>query len=312
MYRILVADGMNLEQIENLRELGFDVIDKFYDGEELGLMCQDVDALVIRSKNRITKEIIDKALEGNARLKLIIRSGVGLDNIDVKYATKRGVKVMNTPCASTRSVAELTIGQLFTIARYVNIANVTMRQGQWNKKNYIGTEVFGKTLGIIGLGRIGKEVAKMASAIGMKIIYYDILGEMKGYPRYKFCSFEEVLANADFLTIHIPYDPEKGYLITKKEFDMMKQGVYFINNARGALVCEHDLIDALDEGKIEAVAMDVYEEEPKINLELVNHPMVSPTPHIGASTVEAQDRISKEIVEMIVDYFHYDQQQIAL
>lgn len=193
MYRILVADGMNNDQIENLRNLGFDVIDKFYDGEELGLMCQDVDALVIRSKNTITKEIIDKALEGNARLKIIIRSGVGLDNIDVKYATKKGIKVMNTPCASTRSVAELTIGQIITIARFVNIANVTMRDGEWNKKKYIGTEIFGKTLGIIGLGRIGKEVAKMATALGMKVIYYDILGKMEGYPRYKFCSFEEVL-----------------------------------------------------------------------------------------------------------------------
>ena len=274
-------------------------------------MCQDVDALVIRSKNTITKEIIDKALEGNARLKIIIRSGVGLDNIDVKYATKKGIKVMNTPCASTRSVAELTIGQIITIARFVNIANVTMRDGEWNKKKYIGTEIFGKTLGIIGLGRIGKEVAKMATALGMKVIYYDILGKMEGYTRYKFCSFKEVLKNADFLTIHIPYDKEKGYLITKKEFDLMKQGVYFVNNARGALVCEHDLIEALDNGKIEAVAMDVYETEPKVNLELVNHPMVSPTPHIGASTVEAQDRISKEIVEMLVEYFQ-DDEQIAL
>ena len=312
MYRILVADGMNNEQIQDLRDLGFDVIDQFYDGEELGLMCQDVDALVIRSKNTITKEIIDKALEGNAKLKLIIRSGVGLDNIDVKYATKMGVKVLNTPCASTRSVAELTVGQLFTIARYVNIANVTMRQGEWNKKKYIGTEVFGKTLGIIGLGRIGKEVAKMANALGMKIIYYDILGKMEGYPRYKFCSFEEVLKNADFLTLHIPYEKENGYLITKKEFDMMKQGAYFINNARGALVKEEDLIEALDNGKIEAAAMDVYEREPEINLELVNHPMVSPTPHIGASTVEAQDRISREIVEMLAEYFRINQQPIAL
>ena len=151
----------------------------------------------------------------------------------------------------------------------------------------------------------------MATALGMKVIYYDILGKMEGYTRYKFCSFEEVLKNADFLTIHIPYDKEKGYLITKKEFNLMKQGVYFVNNARGALVCEHDLIKALDNGKIEAVAMDVYETEPKVNLELVNHPMVSPTPHIGASTVEAQDRISKEIVEMLVEYFQ-DDEQIAL
>lgn len=311
MYRLLITDGMNQEQIGNLRELGFDVIDKFYDGEELGVMCQDVDALVIRSKNIITKEIIDKAKEGNARLKLIIRSGVGLDNIDVNYATQKGIKVMNTPSASTRSVAELTIGQIITIARFVNISNVTMRQGEWNKKKYIGTEIYGKTLGIIGLGRIGKEVAKLATALGMKVIYYDILGKMEGY-RYKFCEFEEVLAQADFLTIHIPYKAEDGYLMTKKEFNMMKDGAYFINHARGALVCEDDLIEVLDNGKIEAVAMDVYETEPKVNLKLINHPMVSPTPHIGASTVEAQDRISKEIVDILVEYFQDNEEQIAL
>ena len=310
MCKVLVTDGMNKNAIDRLRKFNIDVEHKFYDGMELGEKLKDKDIVVIRSKNVITKEIIDKACEGNT-LKLIIRSGVGLDNIDVKYANEKGIKVLNTPNASTRSVAELTIGQIITIARFVNIANVTMRDGEWNKKQYIGTEIFGKTLGIIGLGRIGKEVARLATALGMKVIYYDILGKMEGCQKYKFCSFEEVLKNADFLTIHIPYDPEKGYLITKKEFDLMKKGVYFINNARGALVCERDLIDALDEGKIEAVAMDVYENEPNVNLELVNHPMVSPTPHIGASTVEAQDRISKEIVELLVEYFQ-DDEKIAL
>lgn len=301
MCKILVTDGMNRNAINNLRKFNIDVEDKFYDGLELGEKLKDKDILVIRSKNVITKEIIDKACEGNT-LKLIIRSGVGLDNIDVEYANKKGIKVMNTPNASTRSVAELTIGQIITLSRFINISNITMRDGQWNKKQYVGTEIYGKTLGIIGLGRIGKTVAKMANTLGMNVIYYDILGEMKCCNDYTFCTFEEVLKNADFLTIHIPLERNQSYLIGEKEFNMMKDRVYFINHARGGLVCEKALIKALDNGKVEAAALDVYEEEPKVNLELVNHPMVSPTPHLGASTVEAQKRINKEIIKIIYNF----------
>ena len=314
MFKILVTDGMNKNAINNLRKLNIDVEHKFYDGLELGERLKDKDIVVIRSKNVITKEIIDKACEGNT-LKLIIRSGVGLDNIDVEYANKKGIRVVNTPNASTRSVAELTIGQIFTISRFINISNITMRDGQWNKKQYVGTEVFGKTLGIIGLGRIGKTVAKMAHTLGMKVIYYDILGKMKGCNNYTFCSFEEVLKNADFLTIHIPLERGQDYLITKKEFNMMKDRVYFINHARGGLVCEKDLIEALDSGKVEAAALDVYENEPEINLELVNHPMVSITPHLGASTVEAQERIGREIVKIVENFLEEeknDDMRIAL
>ncbi len=306
MFNILITDGVNKDEIEKLRKLNFNVIDEFFDGLELGEKLKDMDALVIRSKNKITKEIIDKACEGN-RLKLIIRSGVGLDNIEVDYAQSKGIKIMNTPCGSTVSVAELTICQIINIARFVNISNVRMREGKWEKKNYVGTEIYGKTLGIIGMGRIGKEVSKRACAMGMNIIYYDILGKMDVPSKYRFCEFEEVLANSDFLTIHIPYDKEKGYLITKKEIEQMKDGIYLVNHARGGLICEEDLISALDSGKIEAVALDVFESEPKFNLELVNHPMVSPTPHIGASTVEAQKRISTEIVEIITEYFQSEE-----
>lgn len=304
MFNILITDGVNRDEINKLRKLNFNVIDKYYDDENLGKQLKDIDVLVIRSKNTITKEIIDQACEGN-RLKLIIRSGVGLDNVDAKYAESKGIKVKNTPCGSTVSVAELTIGQIITIARFVNISNVRMREGKWEKKKYIGTEIYGKTLGIIGMGRIGKEVAKRAYTMGMNIIYYDILGKMDVSDKYKFCEFEEVLSNSDFLTIHIPYDKEKGYLITENEINKMKDGVYLINHARGGLICEESLIKALDIGKIEAVALDVYENEPIINLELVNHPMVSPTPHIGASTIEAQKRISSEIVNIINEHHEY-------
>ncbi|MDS6245259.1 D-2-hydroxyacid dehydrogenase [Clostridioides difficile] len=302
MYNILVTDGIEKEAARKLRELDFNVIEQFYEKDVLGDKLKDVDVLVVRSATKVTKDVIDKALEGK-KLKLIVRGGVGLDNIDVKYAQANGIKVMNTPNASSISVAELTIGQLFVLARFINTANVTMRDGKWEKKKYKGTEINGKTLGLIGFGRIAKEVAKRAELLGMNVIYTDIMGEAQGFNNYKFCDMEEVLENADFLSLHIPFDKNKGAVITEKEINKMKKGAYLINCARGGLVDEKDLLKALDEGKLSAAAIDVYEQEPTLNLDLVNHPRVSPTPHIGASTVEAQERIEDEIVNVIQDFF---------
>ncbi|HBE9251622.1 TPA: D-2-hydroxyacid dehydrogenase [Clostridioides difficile] len=302
MYNILVTDGIEKEAARKLRELDFNVIEQFYEKDVLGDKLKDVDVLVVRSATKVTKDVIDKALEGK-KLKLIVRGGVGLDNIDVKYAQANGIKVMNTPNASSISVAELTIGQLFVLARFINTANVTMRDGKWEKKKYKGTEINGKTLGLIGFGRIAKEVAKRAELLGMNVIYTDIMGEAQGFNNYKFCDMEEVLENADFLSLHIPFDKNKGAVITEKEISKMKKGAYLINCARGGLVDEKDLLKALDEGKLSAAAIDVYEQEPTLNLDLVNHPRVSPTPHIGASTVEAQERIGDEIVNVIQDFF---------
>ncbi|HBF0844589.1 TPA: D-2-hydroxyacid dehydrogenase [Clostridioides difficile] len=302
MYNILVTDGIEKEAARKLRELDFNVIEQFYEKDVLGDKLKDVDVLVVRSATKVTKDVIDKALEGK-KLKLIVRGGVGLDNIDVKYAQANGIKVMNTPNASSISVAELTIGQLFVLARFINTANVTMRDGKWEKKKYKGTEINGKTLGLIGFGRIAKEVAKRAELLGMNVIYTDIMGEAQGFNNYKFCDMEEVLEKADFLSLHIPFDKNKGAVITEKEINKMKKGAYLINCARGGLVDEKDLLKALDEGKLSAAAIDVYEQEPTLNLDLVNHPRVSPTPHIGASTVEAQERIGDEIVNVIQDFF---------
>lgn len=302
MYNILVTDGIEKEAARKLRELDFNVIEQFYEKDVLGDKLKDVDVLVVRSATKVTKDVIDKALAGK-KLKLIVRGGVGLDNIDVKYAQANGIKVMNTPNASSISVAELTIGQLFVLARFINTANVTMRDGKWEKKKYKGTEINGKTLGLIGFGRIAKEVAKRAELLGMNVIYTDIMGEAQGFNNYKFCDMEEVLENADFLSLHIPFDKNKGAVITEKEINKMKKGAYLINCARGGLVDEKDLLKALDEGKLSAAAIDVYEQEPTLNLDLVNHPRVSPTPHIGASTVEAQERIGDEIVNVIQDFF---------
>ncbi|UUC43195.1 D-2-hydroxyacid dehydrogenase [Clostridioides difficile] len=302
MYNILVTDGIEKEAAKKLRELNFNVIEQFYEKDVLGDKLKDVDVLVVRSATKVTKDVIDKALEGK-KLKLIVRGGVGLDNIDVKYAQANGIRVMNTPNASSISVAELTIGQLFVLARFINTANVTMRDGKWEKKKYKGTEINGKTLGLIGFGRIAKEVAKRAELLGMNVIYTDIMGEAQGFNNYKFCDMEEVLEKADFLSLHIPFDKNKGAVITEKEINKMKKGAYLINCARGGLVDEKDLLKALDEGKLSAAAIDVYEQEPTLNLDLVNHPRVSPTPHIGASTVEAQERIGDEIVNVIQEFF---------
>ena len=301
MVRILVTDGMEKSGIEDLRAKGFEVVEKFYAPEELGLELHNFDVLVVRSATKVRKDIIDKAMEAN-RLKLVIRGGVGVDNIDVAYAMERGIKVTNTPNASSASVAELTIAHMFAIARFVNIANVTMRDGKWDKKKYEGIELNGKTLGLVGFGRISREVAKRADALGMKVIYTDIIGEAKGVS-FEYCSFEDLLKRSDFVSLHVPFFKEKGALIGTKEFEIMKQGSYIINCARGGVVCEKALLEALNSGKLAGAGVDVFEEEPTKNLELVNHPKVSVTPHIGASTAEAQTRIGEEIVSIITEFF---------
>lgn len=305
MFNILVTDEIEKNAIDKLRELDFNVIEEHCNQEILGEKLKDFDVVITRASTTITKEIIDKAYEGK-KLKLILRAGVGVDNIDIKYAESKGIKVINTPLASTISVAELTIGQIITIARFINLSNVTMRNGKWDKKYYKGIEIYGKTLGIIGLGRIGKEVAKRADALGMKVIYYDILGKIDGYGKYKYCDMDELLKNSDFITLHTPYDPQIGFLIAEKEIEKMKEGVYLINYARGGLVKEKDLLNALNTGKIAGAALDVYEIEPTPNLDLINHPRVSPTPHIGASTKEAQSKIGDEIINIVVDFFFED------
>ncbi|MDT8719059.1 D-2-hydroxyacid dehydrogenase [Clostridium sp. 19966] len=301
MYRVLITDGMDQVAIDELKAEGFDVVEKFYAPEELGAALQDFDVLVVRSATKVRKPIIDEAVKG--KLKLVIRGGVGVDNIDVAYALEKGIKVTNTPNASSASVAELALAHMFALARFVNISNVSMRQGKWDKKKYEGIEIFGKTLGLIGFGRIAKELAKRADALGMQVIYTDIVGKAEGYDKFEFCTLEELLKKSDFISLHIPLDKEKGAVIGKEQFDIIKQGAYIINCARGGVVCEKALLEALNNGKLSGAAVDVFEEEPTKNEELINHPKVSCTPHIGAQTVEAQTRIGEEIVTIISEFF---------
>lgn len=302
MVRILVTDGMEKSGINKLQADGFEVVEKFFDPDVLGEELKNYDVVVVRSTTKIRKPIIDKAAQVG-RLKLIIRGGVGVDNIDVDYAEEKGIRVKNTPKASSASVAELTIAHMFAVSRFLHIANVTMREGKWEKKKYEGVELAGKTLGLIGFGRIAREVAKRAYALGMNVIYTNTSGKVEGCNNYQYASIKELLKSSDYVSLHVPFDKSKGTLIGREQIALMKDGAYLINCARGGVVCEKALIEALNSGKLAGAAVDVFEEEPTKNEELVRHPKVCVTPHIGASTVEAQTRIGEEIVAIIEEFF---------
>ena len=252
--------------------------------------------LVVRSNTKVTSDVLEAGAKGN--LKLVIRAGVGIDNIDLDYAKKVGIKVSNTPDASSDSVAELALGHMFSVARYIAVANYTMRNGQWNKKQYKGSEIAGKILGIIG---IGKALAGKAEALGMKIIYADVLGKQDNLA-YEFMDLDNLLKVSDYVSLHVPYDKDKGALISSREISMMKEGAVIINCARGKVVDEIEVLNALNTGKIAGAGIDVFEEEPTKNNELINHPNVSVTPHIGASTKEAQKRIGKEVAAIVINF----------
>ena len=302
MIRILVTDGMESSAVEELRAKGFEVVEKFYEPEALGEALKEFDVIVVRSATKVRQPIIDIAAEAG-RLKLVIRGGVGVDNIDVAYAMEKGIKVANTPNASSASVAELALAHMFAVSRFINISNVSMRQGKWDKKHYEGVEIGGKTLGLVGFGRISRELAKKASALGMTVIYTDIIGKAQGCDEYEFCELNDVLKRSDYISLHIPFIKEQGATIGKEQLAMMKDGAFLINCARGGVVDEAALVEALDSGKLAGAGVDVFVEEPTKNETLVNHPKVSVTPHIGAATEEAQTRIGTEIISVICDFF---------
>lgn len=301
MYRVLTNDGLQTGAIEKLKALGIEVVNQHYNQNVLGEILKDFDAIVIRSATKLTEDVLKEAKGG--KLKLAIRAGVGIDNIDIKYANSIGIDVKNTPNASSNSVAELALGHMFALSRFIGISNVTMRNGEWNKKAYQGSELSGKTLGIIGMGRIGRSLAKKAEALGMKVVYYTIEGKHDDLT-YDFLSFNEVLKISDFISLHVPYDKEKGSLISEKELNIIKDDAYIINCARGKVVDEEALLNALNNGKLKGAGIDVFESEPTTNKRLLNNPKVSVTPHIGAATDEAQNRIGEEVVETIKKFFN--------
>ena len=297
--RILVTDGMDKTAMAELKAQGHEVVEQFYESEELGKALRDFDVVVVRSKTKVRAPHIDEAKGSN--LKLIIRGGVGVDNIDVKYAEENGIMVRNTPNASSQSVAECALAHMFACARFISIAGAAMRNDIWDKKAYSkGIELQGKTLGIIGFGRIGAHLGVMAKAIGMNVVATRSsrtsgTDEATGIPSV---TLDELLEKSDFISLHAPALPG-GPLVNADTIAKMKDGVCIINTSRGGNVDEKALLEALNSGKVRAAGLDVWAEEPSKNHDRYSHPMVSCTPHIGAQTVEAQKRIGAEIVEII-------------
>lgn len=302
MVRVLATDGMEKSAVSKLQGLGYEVVQEFYEPDVLAQKVKEFDVLIVRSATKVRVPIIDSAVEAG-RLKLIIRGGVGVDNIDVDYARSKGIEVCNTPSASSRSVAEMAIGQMFSLARFIYISNVTMREGKWEKKQYKGSELMGKTLGLIGMGRIGRCTAELARAIGMKVIYTNRSGKKPENIGYERVEMDELLAHSDFISIHRPAAKDAEPVVTAESIAKMKDGVFIINTSRGILIDEDALCDGIESGKIAGAGLDVYREEPTKNERLLKCPKVSLTPHIAGSTKEAQERIGEEEIEHILRVF---------
>jgi len=297
--KVLICDPLAESAIARLKEAGLEVVERTgMSPEELAAeLAKGYDAVVVRSATKVRKAAIDAAVG----LKLIVRAGVGLDNIDVEYAREKGIQVRNTPRASTDSVAELALAHMLALARALPQATISLREGRWEKKAFKGIELAGKTLGVVGIGRIGQAVAKRALCLGMRVIAFDKFVKESPLPQVRMVSLEELLREADFVTLHVPADPA-GPVIGEQEIARMKEGAYLINCARGGVIDESALLAALDSGKLAGAGLDVFEEEPPTDMELLRHPKVSLTPHIGAQTKEAQARVGDEVVDILLEF----------
>ena len=314
--KILSNDGISDSGVEELKKSGFEIITTNVAQEQLEnyINTNNVVGLLVRSATTVRKDLIDKC----PSLRLIGRGGVGMDNIDVDYAKSKGLAVINTPAASSHSVAELVFSHLFSCVRFLHDSNRNMPlEGDSNfkklKKNYSkGTELKGKTLGIIGFGRIGQEVAKIAYGCGMNVIFSDhFLKEAEIKVSFfdgqsisfkpSLVSLDELLINSDYITLHVP--AQKKYLIDKEEFSKMKDGVGIVNAARGGVINEESLIDFIDSGKIKFAGLDTFENEPNPSIKTLMNSKISLTPHIGAATSEAQERIGLELADQIISVF---------
>jgi len=310
--KVLANDGLASTGIKALEKAGFEVLTSTVAQEELEnyLNTNNIDVLLVRSATKVRKDLIDAT-----KLKIIGRGGVGMDNIDVDYAKSKGIYVINTPAASSHSVAELVFAHLFGMVRFLHDANRNMpldgdSKFKMLKKSYAkGRELKGKTIGIFGFGRIGQETAKVALGVGMKVIAFDPFlekvhidldffdAQKVGFD-IEMQSKETVLKEADFFSFHVP--AQKDYLISTAEFDMMKDGVGLVNAARGGVIDEVALVEALDNGKVAYAAIDTFENEPTPAVKILMNENISLTPHIGAATVEAQDRIGLELANQII------------
>ncbi len=300
MKKIILADTLHQSASQILANAGFSVVDMSKDKDKLRSELTDAVALIVRSATKVNSDLLDNS----TNLKIIGRAGVGLDNIDLKYCESRGIKVVNSPEGPTRSVAELTLALLISAARKLGSANIGTKKGNWPKKNK-GIELYGKTLGIIGSGAIGGMLAKYCIAMGMKVIAYDIIKipELEKLDNFEYLDFEAVISGSEFISLHVPFLPATKHMLNAEAFSKMKDGVIIVNCARGGVIDEDALLDAVKSGKVSGVALDVYENEPvDSDRELIKHPNVITTPHIGAQTHDASKNNTVIVCEKIIDY----------
>jgi len=297
MGKLLVCDPIAASAVEAMRAAGIDVdVRDDITLDDLAGIIGDYEGIVVRSRTKVRENLIDKA----TRLKVIIRGGAGLDSIDVDHAKSKGIDVRNTPAANSNAVAELALGMMIGLARHVARADSSMKAGRWEKKQLKGTEIAGKTLGVVGYGRIGQLLGEKAKALGMKVVAYDPYIE---HP--DIIPLDEVFAAADYISLHVPMTPQTDGFISTEAFAKIKKGAYLIQASRGGTVDEAALYEALTNGVLSGAALDVFTEEPPksdLLLKLIALPNVITTPHIGAATVEAQNRVGGEIIKIATSY----------
>jgi D-3-phosphoglycerate dehydrogenase len=298
--KVLISDPLCPGGVDLLSaEPGIEVVQQTgLKPEELLAIIGDFDALIIRSSTQVTREVI----AAGKKLRVVGRAGIGVDNVDVPAATERGIVVMNTPEGNTITTAEHTIALLMSLARHIPQAYGCLQKCRWERKCFMGVELYGKTLGIIGLGRIGQEIAKRTLALGMTVIAYDPYVNPEALKKLDVApvSLEELFQRADFITVHTPVTESTRYMINAKSIAAMKPGVYLINCARGGIINEHDLYEALTSGQVAGAALDVFEQEPPGENPLLKLDNVICTPHLGASTKEAQEKVALEIAHQII------------
>ena len=302
MKRVLISDTLSPEGIEILKNtpgLEVDVMTNLTPDELKGII-KDYDGLAIRSATKVTKEIIEKA----DNLKVVGRAGIGVDNVDVNAASKRGIVVMNTPGGNTITTGEHSIAMMFALARQIPQATASMKSGKWEKNKFMGNEVYNKTLGIIGIGRVGTIVADRAQGLKMNVIAFDpfLAPETAEKMGITLVTLDELLKRSHFISVHTPLTKDTKNIINAASIAKMRNGVFIVNCARGGIINEKDLLEALKSGKVAGAALDVFDEEPTKNTELVNHPNVICTPHLGAATDEAQRNVAIAIAEQIADF----------
>ncbi|NOZ77304.1 MAG: phosphoglycerate dehydrogenase [Euryarchaeota archaeon] len=296
--RILVSDQLHPAAIELLEETGEVEFRTGMSNEELIEAIRDKDALLVRSATKVTREVIEAA----ENLKVIGRAGIGVDNIDLEAATERGIVVVNAPGASTTTVSELTLGLMLALARNITRADSSLRKGRWEKKNLLGVELRGKTLGVIGTGRIGSAVIEKAKAMGMRVIGYDPYVSEKAARNlgFELTGLEEVIRNSDFISLHVPLTDQTYHMIGREEIAMMKDGAFIVNCSRGGTIDEEALLEGLESGKLGGAALDVFEKEPPFDNPLLKNERFIGTPHLGASTEEAQRSASTIAAEEVI------------